>query len=807
MECKVCKWAGKNINMHLRHSTKCKELYSEDEIMGLKKEMKSVRNKRYKSKAVNKIATEKYNEAYREKPENKIAKQKYNRQYKEKPENKIEEQKYNKAYNEKLENQVSKQMYNQVYYGMEENKARKKEYNTKHNSIYYNTNFKRIMSKRRAKTCKLAQYFLKLFALELKDTELRFGHDWHECEKDGRAECKEYHTENCPCIYCFPSCPRHRHRVDRETHAVCINCSKICKKIKGINRIKCTECQTAWCFICNTKVPTQICYSYTHFYLSGYNDIVPGLCALHDTDNLTGFECEECDRVLKCMDNETDSFHDDGNDYLCELCEAKFDWPCEVAHHVLEHTYGKTLIIMKFTASVEYGIKSEEENVNNAQIIHKEISQLNNVIGVSYVSGIDEFLTPPWIFQVVLNYKDSIAEISFKEDWPKFIDSVDNITEEYGPLGKQLRGGISIWESSKALLLVESPKAQKFPVKLWLSDHCHAPHFKIISQSVDCQKCQQVIQDVPDILNNRIKKSTLTLYKCRRYKRYDCGCKAGQTLSGEPLEKYDQHGYYHSYWPKGHSGVRCDLKFYHACDFWKHYKDHNNGHEGRSLVRICVAAKGALHNKEDHPIMDNARKSLDSDPNVLLVDPQFDDNNCPIDYWGEGSCIDFIVKEDLNPEKYFNENIHKFVPKDYNCIIKCFPLGAYICKTMRCNVLLYEHFHKGQQTHEEYPYIEPEDIRKHMIENCLRKISSVRKKGLWRFEEVNRRYILIGGSLPQISMSAYISEGAENESDGFSDAKSTSSNEENSDGSMSENDPRSKDKSSMPSDAEDSESS
>jgi hypothetical protein len=283
-------------------------------------------------------------------------------------------------------------------------------------------------------------------------------------------------------------------------------------------------------------------------------------------------------------------------------------------------------------------------------------------------------------------------------------------------------------------------------------------------------------------------------------------------LSGEPLEKYDQNGFYHRYWPKGHSGVRCDLKFYHACDFWKHYKDHNNGHEGRSLVRICVAAKGEWHNKEDNPIMDNARKSLDSDPNVLLVDPQFDDNNCPIDYWGEGSCIDFIVKEDLNPEKYFYENIHKFVPKDYDYIIRCFPLGAYICKTMifsslRCNVLLYEHFHKGQQTHEEYPYIEPEDIRKHMIENCLRKISSVRKKGLWRFEEVNRRYILIGGSLPQISMSVYISECGENESDGFSDAESTSSNEENSDGSMSENDPRSKDEISIPSDAEDSDSS
>ena len=66
----------------------------------------------------------------------------------------------------------------------------------------------------------------------------------------------------------------------------------------------------------------------------------------------------------------------------------------------------------------------------------------------------------------------------------------------------------------------------------------------------------------------------------------------------------------------------------------------------------------------------------------MLVDPQFDDNNCPIDYWGEGSCIDFIVEENLNPEKYFYENIHMFVPKDSNFIIKYFTLGAYICKRM-----------------------------------------------------------------------------------------------------------------------------
>ena len=141
-------------------------------------------------------------------------------------------------------------------------------------------------------------------------------------------------------------------------------------------------------------------------------------------------------------------------------------------------------------------------------------------------------------------------------------------------------------------------------------------------------------------------------------------------MSGEPLEKYDQHGYYHSYWPKGHSGVRCDLKFYQACDFWRHYKDHNTEHEGQSLVRLCVSAGRQFQCEEDKTLLDNARKSLNSDPNVLLVDPQFDDNNCPIDYWGEGSCIDFIVEEKL---------------------------GAYIYKRMifaslKDKFLLYEHF-------------------------------------------------------------------------------------------------------------------
>ena len=188
------------------------------------------------------------------------------------------------------------------------------------------------------------------------------------------------------------------------------------------------------------------------------------------------------------------------------MCESKFAWPCEAAKHAQEHSNGKTLIILKLTVSSKYNIQNEEENVNNAKHIHNQISRLTNVTGISSVSGKDIFFTPPWIFQVVLKHKDNTEHITTEDFFPNYIASVENITEEYGPLGKQIRGGISIWKSDKALLLVESPNVHQFPVKLWLSDPCHVPQFKINSQSVNCQKCLQVIWEVPEILNNRMKK-------------------------------------------------------------------------------------------------------------------------------------------------------------------------------------------------------------------------------------------------------------------------------------------------------------
>ena len=428
--------------------------------------------------------------------------------------------------------------------------------------------------------------------------------------------------------------------------------------------------------------------------------------------------------------------------------------------------------------------------MNNAKHIHNQISRLTNVTGISSVSGKDNFFTPPWIFQVVLKHKDNAEHITTEDFFPNYIASVENITEEYGPLGKQIRGGISIWKSDKALLLVESPNVHQFPVKLWLSDPCHVPQFKINSQSVNCQQCRQVIREVPEILNNRMKKedSILTLYECKRYKRYYCGCEAGTSLTGNPLTKYHENGDYHRYCPKAHSGKKCDLKFVHACDLWKHIKDHNSEYQGRGLVRLCVPAdirNGEAYGNIDRNLQKNMEKLLISDPNVLIVDPRYYKNDFPTIYCEHGTCIDFIVKEDFDPETYFVENKDMFVPNTREYYLKYFPLGAYVCETMindcadrKC--VLYENFHTIYEIPGSSQAIEPGSIKTHMIRSFLRKIRKAKRNGLWNFEELNGKYILNGGSVPHISMSCNESE--ERNSDEVSDGSSVSSTEHDSDG-------------------------
>ena len=232
----------------------------------------------------------------------------------------------------------------------------------------------------------------------------------------------------------------------------------------------------------------------------------------------------------------------------------------------------------------------------------------------------------------------------------------------------------------------------------------------------------------------------------------------------------------------------CDLKFVHACDLWKHIKDHNSEYQGRGLVRLCVPAdirNGEAYGNIDRNVQTNMEKLLISDPNVLIVDPRYYKNDFPTIYCEHGTCIDFIVNEDFDPETYFVENKDMFVPNTREYYLKYFPLGAYVCETMindcadrKC--VLYENFHTIYEIPGSSQAIEPGSIKTHMIRSFLRKIRKAKRNGLWNFEELNGKYILNGGCVPHISMSCNESE--ERNSDEVSDGSSVSSTEHDSDG-------------------------
>ena len=631
------------------------------------------------------------------------------------------------------------------------------------------------------------QRFIKDFERDLMDSDLKFGQYWHTCKEEGREHCIDFHIEGCPCIYCSPNCPRHRHRVDREASTFCINCSKKCTKIQGINRIKCAVCDTAWCYICNSTVSSQISYSFKHFFLLGYNEVVPDLCPLHDSDNLTGYECEECDEVLKDMDDSTDQFYDDGNDYFCKRCDSKFEWPCEASQHIKEHTNGKCIIFLKVVVSEDYYFLNEKTNVKNAKNIRDLIMSMSNVLGVSEVSGKDSFFTPPWTFQIVLKSGDIPENQFLRECFPPFVLSVDIISDKWDHISKSTFK-INPWNYERTPLLINSPLAKQFPVKQWLTDPCHLPQFRITSQNIECVQCQQVIHDFPDILRNRIKVDTMTVFKCKRYKRYYCGCKAGDSFTGQPLLKYGANSEQHKAWPNIHCGERCYLEFGHACDLLKHNKDHSLQFEGRGLVRICIPNKGEIGEyNEKHEQFQERKEILKSDPNILLIGPKYG-YDCPSIYWDRGDCIDLIVKEKVNVKRYILDNLATFfLNSNQDYYSEYFPLGAYLCDEMILNciknkVMLYEHFQTEYEVPKEYQQVSVETVKYHLVKNSLRKIKLAKNKGLWCFDDINGKCILNGGSVPEIEIDGYnVTESiSDKDSDGISESN-MSSNQEDSD--------------------------
>ena len=203
-------------------------------------------------------------------------------------------------------------------------------------------------------------------------------------------------------------------------------------------------------------------------------------------------------------------------------------------------------------------------------------------------------------------------------------------------------------------LLVEYQKSLKL-AQPWLTDSCHPPMFSISSQSVECQECEDVIKDFPDILKCRRKVSSQTVFSCQRYKRYYCRCRPGTSFTGKPMSLCSICTGKQRDGPHIPIGRQCDLSFTHACDLLKHNKGHNLNYEGRGLVRICLRVhenRGELYN--DSEIKVDLKKILKADQNVILVDPKYGKEDIPDDSVERYvTYIDLIVKDKIDAKEYF----------------------------------------------------------------------------------------------------------------------------------------------------------
>ena len=124
------------------------------------------------------------------------------------------------------------------------------------------------------------------------------------------------------------------------------------------------------------------------------------------------------------------------------------------------------MMILQISVAEKFDKKVEEENVNNAIKIQEHLTQLSNVIGVLHASGEDNFFTPPWTSYVVFKRREGFESITNKNLYPEVVMSIRNVSEEYGPSGKHVEGGIRVQKRERCFPLVNSRTSQKFPVHL-----------------------------------------------------------------------------------------------------------------------------------------------------------------------------------------------------------------------------------------------------------------------------------------------------------------------------------------------------
>ena len=95
------------------------------------------------------------------------------------------------------------------------------------------------------------------------------GPDCFSCQKLTEKDFRKF-----DCIFCNPMDKRFEMYSDRQAlNETCISCKEPVRKIEGINRIQCTSCGCASCFVCKKAVHKSMDKAHTHFYFPyfGYN--------------------------------------------------------------------------------------------------------------------------------------------------------------------------------------------------------------------------------------------------------------------------------------------------------------------------------------------------------------------------------------------------------------------------------------------------------------------------------------------------------------------------------------------------------
>ena len=183
-------------------------------------------------------------------------------------------------------------------------------------------------------------------------------------------------------------------------------------KISGVNRLVCSTCSKAHCYICQIEVSPNPEHGCLHFWPNGCSlNFIPGYCPLYsfqplqpmygfaDWDSLLNKkECRMCCDI-KSRYPEYELFREtivesvriygleykrmEVQNYKCNLCRTKKKFLCEFDHHMRSHTrYGHQVAIVGFMSSIDENIKRNHIQENHFAIIEREMMQVEGVVAI-----------------------------------------------------------------------------------------------------------------------------------------------------------------------------------------------------------------------------------------------------------------------------------------------------------------------------------------------------------------------------------------------------------------------------------------